>query len=187
MKIPTSVPPTKADIDKTEADRKLKALQASINAITGKTVTMTIQEVYQQSGQIAAQRVHNEQAQARRDPLYGIRANGGLTLASGVRAMASGDLLGREPMIMRSTKPILWNEAPGGEAYIPLAPAKRARALSIWEQTGAALGVDGGTGKQGGPTDLSDRTLRRLARILADLHIVTDVDQVSAALAGGMN
>lgn len=31
----------------------------------------------------------------------------------------------------------------GGEAYIPLAPAKRERSLSIWEQTGKRLGVQG--------------------------------------------
>lgn len=31
----------------------------------------------------------------------------------------------------------------GGEAYIPLSPAKRARSLAIWEETGRRLGVQG--------------------------------------------
>lgn len=34
----------------------------------------------------------------------------------------------------------------GGEAYIPLAPAKRARSLDIWQETGRRLGVDGYAG-----------------------------------------
>jgi hypothetical protein len=31
----------------------------------------------------------------------------------------------------------------GGEAYIPLAPSKRARSLNIWQETGKRLGVQG--------------------------------------------
>ena len=39
----------------------------------------------------------------------------------------------------------LWAEPEtGGEAYIPLAPAKRARSTAIWEETGKRLGVGGG-------------------------------------------
>jgi len=34
----------------------------------------------------------------------------------------------------------------GGEAYIPLAPSKRARSLDIWQETGRRLGVDGYAG-----------------------------------------
>jgi hypothetical protein len=77
------------------------------------------------------------------------KADGSLTLDSGVRAMASGGIVGRDSMIMRSTKPILWNEAPGGEAYISLAPAKRQRSRAIWEETGKALGMSGGSSLAG--------------------------------------
>lgn len=34
----------------------------------------------------------------------------------------------------------------GGEAYIPLSPAKRARSIAVWEETGRRLGVGGDTG-----------------------------------------
>lgn len=38
----------------------------------------------------------------------------------------------------------IWAEPEtGGEAYIPLSPAKRGRSLDIWRQTGRALGVQG--------------------------------------------
>jgi hypothetical protein len=40
----------------------------------------------------------------------------------------------------------LWNEPEtGGEAYIPLALAKRRRSLAIWEETGKLLGAKGAT------------------------------------------
>ena len=55
--------------------------------------------------------------------------------------MADGGLAGRESMIMRTTKPILWNEAPGGEAFISLAPQKRTRSRMIHEEVGRLLGV----------------------------------------------
>lgn len=51
---------------------------------------------------------------------------------------ASGSYDAREARI--ADAPILWAEA-GPEAYIPLDPAKRARSLDIWRQTGRALGV----------------------------------------------
>ena len=73
-------------------------------------------------------------------------AEGGI-FTNGIRQMAEGGL-SRQAMIMRSQAPILWNEAPGGEAYIPLAADKRARSLAIWTQVGRMLGAtmfaDGG-------------------------------------------
>lgn len=52
----------------------------------------------------------------------------------------------------------------GGEAYIPLAPAKRARSLDIWQETGRRLGVDG---YAGGGMYASDRYARSATTIAA--------------------
>lgn len=65
-------------------------------------------------------------------------ANGLLTM-NGVTKMADGGI--RDGGIMARQRPILWNEAPGGEAYIPLDPAKRSRSLDLWAETGRMLGV----------------------------------------------
>jgi soluble cytochrome b562 len=43
LTIPKSVPPTKVDIDKAEAELKLKGFQSAINSLTGKTVTIYAQ------------------------------------------------------------------------------------------------------------------------------------------------
>ena len=43
LKIPESVPPTKVDIDKAEAELKLQGFQSAINSLTGKTVTIYAQ------------------------------------------------------------------------------------------------------------------------------------------------
>ncbi len=71
------------------------------------------------------------------------QAAAGLITSGGVRKMAAGDVT-RNAIIMARTSPILWNEAPGGEAYIPLHPSRRARSLAIWERTGQLLGAGGG-------------------------------------------
>ncbi len=73
---------------------------------------------------------------------YSANAHGSIRL-DGVRKMAFGDVT-RNAMIMARKSPILWNEAPGGESYIPLAPDKRARSLRIWQRTGELLGVGSG-------------------------------------------
>lgn len=152
LKIPKTVPPTKLQIDTAAALAKKKALQAAINALTGKTVTLTIQQIYKTIGQRAALSVHNEQTLAR----HGINpnlANGGI-FQGGVRKMADGGFSGRESTIMRSTRPILWNEAPGGEAYISLAPEKRARSLAIHGEVGKLLGAGTGGGSRMHPDDI---------------------------------
>jgi hypothetical protein len=172
LKIPKSVPPTKVDLD-----------TAAINAITGKTVTVTLQQVYTTLGQPAALRVHNEQRLSEN----GVNtefARGGI-ISAGVRKMAQGDI-SRPSMIMRSTRPILWNEAPGGEAFISLAPQQRARSLAIHSEVGKILGAGGGAG--GGMTYEQMRTLagllgREFRRLPAPS---VDMDGLSSRLVGGM-
>lgn len=68
----------------------------------------------------------------------------------------------------------------GGEAYIPLSPAKRERSVDIWEETGRRLGVlfaDGGFmggRSSSGPMSvnaslaLSDRDISRIAAAVAE-------------------
>lgn len=54
----------------------------------------------------------------------------------------------------------------GGEAYIPLAPAKRERSLAIWEETGRRLGVQGFA--DGGITSLDINRQRAAIRDIED-------------------
>lgn len=70
-------------------------------------------------------------------------ADGGL-----IRAYASGGLEVHNAQIAPAGAMRVWAEPEtGGEAYIPLAPVKRARSLAIWEETGRLLGAE-----QSGPS-----------------------------------
>jgi len=76
-------------------------------------------------------------------------ANGGIFQA-GQKVFADGGMLPSAATIQPATGTrglIQWAEPEThGEAFIPLAPAKRARSLNIWEKTGKLLGAfaDGG-------------------------------------------
>lgn len=110
------------------------------------------------------------------------QANGGIRL-NGVRAMASGDIT-RQAMVTRSMSPILWNEAPGGEAYIPLAPAKRARSLAIWQRTGQLLGA--GNDRQAGgnfPSVTNNANVHVQTVYLRDAHDVIEMARREQVLA----
>ena len=79
----------------------------------------------------------------------------------------------------------------GGEAYIPLSPAKRERSVDIWEETGRRLGVlfaDGGFagGRASSATTsvsaslaLSDRDIARIADAVADATYAGAFDGVA--------
>ena len=126
-----AIPPSKVTdvtINTEAALWKVKQLKAQLDLIRDKTVSVTL--IQQTKNAVA----HGADWQA----------NGSIRM-DGVRMMASGDIT-RQAMIMRRTAPILWNEAQGGESYIPLAPSKRARSLRIWEKTGELLGVGAGGG-----------------------------------------
>ena len=126
-----AIPPSKVTdvtINTEAALWKVKQLKAQLDLIRDKTVSVTL--IQQTKNAVA----HGADWQA----------NGSIRM-DGVRMMASGDIT-RQAMIMRRTAPILWNEALGGESYIPLAPSKRARSLRIWEKTGELLGVGAGGG-----------------------------------------
>jgi hypothetical protein len=71
---------------------------------------------------------------------------GGITFANGgvVDYFADGGVEDHTAQIAPAGSYRVWAEAEtGGEAYIPLSPAKRARSLEIWRDTGKRLGVEG--------------------------------------------
>lgn len=73
----------------------------------------------------------------------------------GIRSFADGGTLPNSAVIQQPKGKrglVQWAEAEtGGEAFIPLAPAKRNRSLSIWQEVGKRLGVrDGVDGDMGG-------------------------------------
>jgi len=124
---------------------KVLALASEVEKTpTAKTITFTVDaaQAMAELGRLrnAAQikgAIHMAAAMEQR------QAAAGLITSGGVRKMAAGDVT-RNAIIMARTSPILWNEAPGGESYIPLHPSRRARSLAIWERTGQLLGAGGG-------------------------------------------
>lgn len=60
-----------------------------------------------------------------------------------IKTFAGGGFENHVAQISRAGTTRIWSEPEtGGEAYIPLSPAKRSRSLQIWEETGRLLGVD---------------------------------------------
>jgi len=113
-------------------------------------------------------------------------AANGLISVNGVRAMAAGDVT-RQASIMRRMAPILWNEAPGGEAYIPLASSKRARSTKILAETnrlmGDPLGVTGAATSGVDPAALAGAVRGALHGARLDLGPVSAItDRVWATL-----
>ena len=96
LKIPASVPPTKVDVDKAEAELKLQGFQSAINSLTGKTVHIYSVEHIQQvrdGGDNATANAMNTANQYATGNAY--RANGGLIYRAGggiVNYLASGGL-----------------------------------------------------------------------------------------------
>lgn len=100
-------------------------LNRTLNTINGKTVTAAV--AVKQYGQAAV-------------------ADGGFTHGGVLESFAHGGVRGSLPnrAVIQSPRQNLvqWAEPEtGGEAFIPLAPAKRARSLKIWEETGRRLGA----------------------------------------------
>ena len=131
LKIPPEVK-TQIDVNTGGAMNSVAALQSALAAIQSKSITITSNNV--QTGQTYAPGLYGGKPAPAADGLI-----------TGVRAMAAGGNI-RDGAIMRSQSPILWNEAPGGEAYIPLAPAKRARSTALLAQTNQIMGNPLGTG-----------------------------------------
>ncbi len=102
--------------------------------------------------------------------------------------LANGGL--RENHVAQIARPgdmRLWAEPEtGGEAYIPLAPSKRARSVSIWQETGRRLGqfAEGGLVAARGDVLGQEDTERRLRQHIQDTSRRTaTVGHVAAELA----
>ncbi|MBD2760076.1 phage tail tape measure protein [Yimella sp. cx-573] len=167
------------------ASGTLRGIKGNVDAIPSRK-TITIDQFFRQYGSMSLT------GQA--------RADGGLTLPGGVRAMADGGILGRQAMIARAGTNILWAEdETGGESYIPLAASKRQRSMQILEATAAHFGArvvpmaDGGTHATttvaAGP-DLArwERVAERIERAVAQVPpaIATGLDRRDARTAASI-
>lgn len=169
LRTPKSLPPTKFDVNTILAKAKIASLQGAVNTVAkarqiyisergsvpaklrimqlqdtidrlrNRTVTVTARISQVATGKFAGKAL----------PAF---ADGGIVAAGPAvaRRFADGGITeNRVAQIAPAGAMRLWAEPEtGGEAYIPLAPAKRARSVAIWAETGNRLGV--GTG-QGGP------------------------------------
>lgn len=130
-----TVPETKSTTVKvrTEGEQKLRDLRRLIDGINGKTVRVAV------NGGTGGGITVNEDG-----GVWDYYANGGFSESHVAQIAPAG--------AMR-----IWAEPEtGGEAYIPLHPAKRDRSIDIWAETGRRLGVqgfaDGGLVASSGPS-----------------------------------
>lgn len=125
-----SIPDKEAEvIAKTFGFGSLDEMKRAIDRVQSKTVTVTVRTVGTQST-ITAGRVRGVSAQA----------DGGVYPAPGVKAFANGG----EHHVAQIAPAGAWRvwaeEETGGEAYVPLALAKRARSLAIMHDVAARFG-----------------------------------------------
>lgn len=154
FKIPKSIPPTKAELDTKAAMRALQVFQSAINGLTGKTVqvyaTAHIESV-REAGKTALANAMDTANSYATNAAYNSSSSGkykpghadGTASANGniFRAFASGGIESHVAQIAPAGAMRLWAEPEtGGEAYIPLAPSKRARSTAILEETNRLMG-----------------------------------------------
>jgi len=159
LAIPKKIPPTKLDVDTAAALAKISSLQGYLNRLHGKNIVLNVTQ------QNSANKLLGMGPRSANGNIFNAFAGGGFE--NHVAQIGNG--------ITRT-----WNEPEtGGEAYIPLAPSKRARSTAIWEETGKRLGVGGG---QSGPVELGPNTIRALGREIAARPTVLDGAQVSRSV-----
>lgn len=106
----SKVPPVDLSVNQATFNAAMSDVRAQLSSLSGvATVTANLD----------ASRLKNELRMLQNGINPNVAANG-LISVNGVRAMAAGDVT-RQASIMSRMAPILWNEAPGGEAYIPTA------------------------------------------------------------------
>lgn len=141
----------------------LKALLATIP--TSRTITMYVAAGASNAAAMATVNSITRRAANTYGP-----ANGGILTgfaSGGITGFPSGE--SHIAQIAPAGSMRLWAEPEtGGEAYIPLAPAKRARSVAIYEQTGKALGVSAGTDMSGVLLALAEQTaeIRALGQVV---------------------
>lgn len=113
-------------------------------------------------------------------------ANGGIRGVAGLaRRFGSGGVENHTAQIAPAGAWRLWAEPEtGGEAYLPLSPAKRSRTIPMWWETGRRLGAvpfeDGGI--LGGSRSSGDDLAAAIRELVARMMTVEDFDRIMAEL-----
>ena len=131
LAIPKKVPPTKLDVDNAAALTKIQSLKSALAGLHDRTLSVTVNE----------QRFVNSGPSAG----GGRNTSGGSTKGSAngniFHAFAGGGFENHVAQIAPAGAMRLWAEPEtGGEAYIPLAPSKRARSTAILAETNRLMG-----------------------------------------------
>jgi len=164
LAIPKAIPATKLDVDKAAADKKIadlqakidaikqgrvpethmgtenalaqiRALQAQIDALHGKTIVIKTQRIATGPGGTGGQVVGSASGNI-------FNANGSI-----LKAFAGGGFENHVAQIAPAGAMRVWAEPEtGGEAYIPLASSKRARSTAIYNEVGKIFGASSGGG-----------------------------------------
>src|SRR5690625_2458035 len=148
---------------------------AKLNTVNGKRVSAAVEA-----------RIHGQ----------GRMADGGFMRGGVIESFAHGGVRGSLPKQALIQSPqrnlVQWAEPEtGGEAFIPLSPAKRQRSLQIWAETGRRLGVvqpfaaggfnNAGSAPFSASLSLSDSDVARIAAAVRD----GSASGVSAGFSGG--
>lgn len=140
LQIPRSVPPTKLDVDNANALSGINSVQNRLNAVAGRVVTEFI-DIRTNSSGIGGGGGHSRVVSHQR--YGGIQSflEGGFHQVP-FQHFAAGKLPSQAMIAPDGANLVNWAESgTGGEAFIPLGSANRARSVSIWEEAGRRLGV----------------------------------------------
>lgn len=170
LKIPAKIPPTELDVEKKKAEDKIKDFKELLDSLHSKHITVSATVLQGTLNKLAA------------NPAL-ISANG--NIFPSVKAYATGGMENHVAQIAPAGPVRIWAEPEtGGEAYIPLAPSKRARSVAIWQETGERLGVSDG----GRTVSLDHATIMALAAAMSRVQVrsVVSAGAVEHAVAGGL-
>ncbi|MBC7541909.1 MAG: hypothetical protein H7338_04185 [Candidatus Sericytochromatia bacterium] len=164
----------------------IAALQRQIDVLHGKAVTIQVQTFTTRTNTLINRTSNVGPVKQANGGILNAFANGGIRafangniLNTGIRAFANGGE-SHVAQIAPAGAMRLWAEPEtGGEAYIPLAPSKRARSTAIWEETGRRLGAS--APGMTGPIELGPNTIRALVRALATRPMILDGNQIALA------
>jgi hypothetical protein len=146
LKIPRSVPPTKLQVDKSQAVAAINSFKATLASVEGRvvttyvrTVTSTISAMAQGIGGAGGVSGHG----MLRKRYGGIESffDGGFH-QSNFQSFAAGKLPSQAMIAPDGANLVQWAESgTGGEAFIPLNSGNHAKSVAVWEETGRRLGV----------------------------------------------
>lgn len=161
----TNVKP-KIDVDTAASMAKIQAVRNSIESLRDRNLTITT--VHKVVGNAADALPYRGEADGGVLSFY---ANGGMREQHIAQIAPAGSWR-------------VWAEPEtGGEAYIPLAPAKRERSIDIWEEVGARLGVQFERFAAGGATGGKKRKRRSASGGLDSPMDLTPTEEEEARAA----